>query len=315
MPNDPIQHVIVLMLENRSFDQMLGCLADFDPHIDGIQRDKTERDVRGQVYSQQPQALRTIDEDMDPRHEYPNVLRQIDPAFGFTRDYSAEFPGASTPQLQQIMAYFPDNSLPALHQLGKSFTVCDQWFSSVPGPTWANRLFMHSGTSKGYVQMYEDILHPHLHKYNQDTVYDRLNDAVKTWKIYHAGIPQSSILTNLSLTSNRARFAEMKEFDADVLDAKTFPSYAFIEPAYSHIYGSNSADATGEVELDQPANDGHPPHDILNTEKLIAKVYNSLVSNKPLWESSLLIVLFDEHGGFYDHVPPPSAPPPDEAPC
>lgn len=314
MPGDPIQHVIVLMLENRAFDQMLGCLIDFDPRIEGIKRDKTERDSKGQVYFPQPIALRTIDEDMDPRHEYANVLRQIDPSYGFTRDYSSEFPSTSTPQLQQIMAYFADGALPALHQLGKAFAVCDNWFSSVPGPTWANRLFMHSGTSKGYVQMYEDVLHPHLHKYNQDTIYDRLNEKGKSWKIYHAGIPQSVILTNLSLTSNRANFADMDEFDNDILNADSFPSYAFIEPAYSHIFGSNSVDDTGKVDLDQPANDDHPPHDVLNSEKLIARIYNSLVSNTKLWESSLLIILFDEHGGFYDHVLPPKAEPPDSQP-
>jgi phospholipase C len=93
------------------------------------------------------------------------------------------------------MGYFPRGHLPALHPLAENFAVCDRWFSSVPGPTWANRFFVHSGTSKGRVRMPEGgldaALNPSLFwNYDQDTIYDRLNDRGISWKIYSGDIPQ-----------------------------------------------------------------------------------------------------------------------------
>jgi phospholipase C len=195
------------------------------------------------------------------------------------------------------MGYYPlgPGSLSVLHALARSFTVCDHWFCSVPGPTWTNRLFVHSGTSLGRVQMPGDSFDLNLHWYDQTTIYQLLQDAGRSWKIYHHGLPQSLVLTKQ--WDYLDHYCEVGQFFADAAGSPdAFPGYAFIEPDY--------------CGPDQ--NDQHPPSDVMNGEALIARVYNALRGNEALWHTSLLLVLYDEHGGFYDHVAPPAAVPPDD---
>jgi phospholipase C len=297
---DPIKHVIVLMMENRSFDHMLGAL----PNVDGIDpvsaRTNTEQPGSNRKYAQEATAARKIK--LDPHHETKNVLRQIDgaglgPMGGFIYDFALEERDSRTEDRRQVMAYFDDGKLPALHQLAKEYCVCDRWFSSVPGPTWANRFFMHSGTSQGWVKM-PSLTHPgHMHKYDQTTIYDRLNERNVTWRIYRGDIPQAMVLANLRSKRNRKHFSPLSKYFQDVAHPveSDFPAYTFIEPKY----------------FPPGQNDQHPPHDVLKGDELIASIYNALRANNDLWASSLLIITWDEHGGFYDHVSPPAATPPD----
>jgi phospholipase C len=192
-------------------------------------------------------------------------------------------------------------SLAALHELARHFTICDHWYSSVPGPTWANRFFVHSGTSLGRVQMPESVTdslrHPGLYfGYDQTTIYDRLNERRVPWRIYHGDIPQSLVLTHQRRVENARRYEFMDVFFSDAKGQEEhFPPFSFIEPCYYWL---------GQ-------NDDHPPHTTLRAQALLGSVYNALRQNDRLWNSTLLIVLYDEHGGFYDHVPPPAAVPPD----
>ena len=295
---DPIKHVVVLMLENRSFDHMLGCMQDVYPNLDGIAAGnppRTNMDSSGNLFPQAPGATRTLEN--DPYHEYTDVLSQIsNNSSGFVDNYALHYPNSSIEDRAQIMCYYQRGELPILHTLAEQFTVCDHWFSSLPGPTWPNRLFIHSGTSLGRVTMPGGILNANLHWYDQTTVYDRLNQKNISWKIYYGDIPQSLILVHQLEPQNSSRYHGMAEFFEDAAGPETnFPAYSFIEPAYY-----------------QPgANDDHPPHDVMDGQKLIADVYNTLRSNESLWKSSLLVILYDEHGGFYDHVSPPAAIPPD----
>jgi hypothetical protein len=184
-----------------------------------------------------------------------------------------------------------------MHQLAQKFLVCDRWYSSMPGPTWPNRFFAHSGTCNGHVTMPSGTFHPDLPSCDQpqDTIYNRLEDKGITWKIYHDGLPQSLVLQKLWLHGDH--FHDMSVFWQDLAgDEGSFPQYSFIEPCYR-----------GARENDQ-----HPPADVMNGEALIAGVYNGLRENDPLWKSTLLILVYDEHGGFFDHVPPPDAEPPDD---
>jgi len=296
---DPIKHVVVLMLENHSFDHMLGALQG-ELDLDGIDRQQSPRtnEVNGKSYEQLPRAARILAN--DPKHEHPDALAQIklDPdghPGGFVADYAHAYP-ACQEVWGEVMKYHDVDTLPALHALARQFTVCDRWFSSLPGPTWPNRFFVHSGTSLGRVTMPEGLFNLHLHWYNQTTLYDRLNDAKVSWKIYHGDIPQSLILVHQLLPQNVKNYHPLRQFYADAAgDPDSFPAYAFIEPEYT---------SPGE-------NDDHPPHDILNGDRLIANVYNALRHNEKLWMSTLFVVLWDEHGGFYDHVPPPITVAPD----
>lgn len=300
--SDPIEHVVILMLENRSFDHMLGCLAPIKP-IDGIGPARTNK-FAGKRY---PQAAYPQGHDRfvieDPMHEHAHVVIQLErdgsgkDNSGFVKDYAQSYPMLSKLGRGEVMKFHAVDSLRALHALARNFTVCDHWFSSVPGPTWPNRLFAMSGTSLGRVKMAEGIMDLNLHWYNQPTLFDRLNERGKSWRLYYGDVPLSLLLVHQWEPANAARHLSMTKFHQDVAHhpAKKFPDLAWIEPAY----------------LQPGANDDHPPHDILEGEALVATVYNTLRANEDLWKSTLLVVLFDEHGGFYDHLTPPKTVAPD----
>ena len=300
--SDPIEHIFHLMMENRSFDHFLGAI----PGVDGINaaspRSNDERPGSSKSYAQEPGAARKMKP--DPHHETKNTIRQINGGSlgsmgGFVHDFVTEEPKSSVAARQEVMRYFADGTLPALHRLAKEFCVCDQWFSSVPGPTWTNRFFAHSGTSQGWVDMPHFPFLRKLHKYDQTTVYDRLNERGVKWRIYAGDIPQSLVMYNLRKKENRRNYSKMSHFYRDLQNATTgdgLPSYVFIEPTYL---------ITGQ-------NDQHPPHDVLKGDELIASVYNAIRANEAVWKKSLLIITWDEHGGFYDHVRPPMATPPDD---
>lgn len=296
---DPIQHVVVLMLENNSFDRMLGGMKSVYPGLEG------PNDVNPFFNPDYPDTSHRIDQraiatrtvDADPGHDLDDVLRQINggDCMGFVRDFAQHAPGAQNGERDQIMAYFKRGDLPVLHQLAGSYAICDKWFSSVPGPTWPNRFFVHSGTSLGHVDMPEGIFHPAFHIYDQTTVFDRLHERNIPWRIYYGDVPQSLVLTHL--LQFPLNYRPMDRFQQDAAAAASeFPSYVFIEPCY---FGAGQ-------------NDQHPPTDVMHGEALIAQVYNSIRNNEELWRSTLLIVTYDEHGGFFDHVPPPKTVPPDD---
>jgi phospholipase C len=296
---DPIEHVIVLMLENRSFDHAIGALQAVMPVLNGIPPNmppRTNVDVAGTPYPQEPTTATRTTHDLP--HETHEVLLQITGQnSGFVRAYEFVYPASTPAERQEVMNYYDIGRLPALHALAQSFLVCDGWHASVPGPTWANRFFVNSGTSIGRVKMPDGIFHPNLHWYDQDTIYDRLNDQRVSWKIYAGDIPQSLLLVHQLLPGNAARYRPLPDFFDDTKgSAAAFPAFTFIEP---HYFGTDQ-------------NDDHPPSDVLAGERLIAQVYNAIRANDALWGSSLLVVLFDEHGGFYDHVEPPPAIPPDD---
>ena len=308
---DPIEHVVVLMLENRSFDHMLGALRAFDPHIDGVDpaHPGVNRDAQtGADFAQQADAQPLVGQQFSVPHEFADVAVQLNSGMGgFITAFRNQHPDASTEDLGQVMAYFKDGDLPVLHALAKAFLVCDRWFSSLPGPTWPNRLFVHSGTSLGDVLMPAAAdpasIREFWGRYTQDTIYDRLDAAGKTWKIYHQGFPQSVILDRLKQRFLSDRYASMEDFVSDAANAAAnaaeFPNYAFIEPCYFD-------------GLFAQENDQHPPAGVAEGERLIAQVYNAIRASDALWASTLLIVVYDEHGGLYDHFVPPPAVAPDD---
>ncbi|HEX4267436.1 MAG TPA: alkaline phosphatase family protein [Steroidobacteraceae bacterium] len=293
---DSIEHVIVLMLENRAFDHVLGDCAKIKSKLghapDGVNQ------YSGSTYPQRSGAARQVVD--DPDHDTSDVLVQLQ-GFGsvttnggFVLDYARNYPSLADPG--EVMRYHAEGTLPAIQTLAATFTVCDRWHASVPGPTWPNRLFAMSGTSLGRVKMPSGIMSLNLHWYDQPTVFDRLNEQRKDWRVYFGDVPMSLLLVHQWDPENAARHLHMTDFYKDAAgDANDFPAFALIEPSY----------------LSPGANDAHPPHDIVDADVLVARVYNAIRSNEELWASSLLVVLFDEHGGFYDPVQPPAAIPPD----
>ena len=297
--NDPIQNVVLLMLENRSFDQMLGALAEQHGELDGIPvagPPRTNLDAKGNVYQQLMSA--DLQMALDPDHDNGPVLNQLaDNNGGFVKDFIRKHPESTHAQRMQIMGYYESGFLPAMHTLGDTFLVCDRWFSSMPGPTWPNRFFALSGTSHGHVRMPNSITDPYIQGFfnqTQDTLFDRLNEANVEWLVYHYDMCCSWVLTHQRRWHNLQRYKLMGSFFDDAA-AGTLPPFVFIEPKYSG----------------HDQNDDHPPHNVMKGEKLVADVYNALRTS-PQWNQTLLVVVFDEHGGFYDHVPPPDTVAPDE---
>jgi phospholipase C len=284
------------MMENRSFDHMLGSLQTVMNDVDGVVTpDGAPRTnvADGFTYEQRPGAAGVIKP--DPMHELDNVDNQLEGQnAGFVADYAFKYRKTSRSQRQEIMAYHDVGSLPAFHDLAQHFTVCDRWFSSVPGPTWPNRLFALSGTSLGRVHMPSSIINLNLHRYEQDTIFDRLREAGRSWRIYFGDFPLALLFEHERRPSAVDHYSDFDDF-ADDVDDGDLPDFTFIEPRY----------------LWPGTDDDHPPHEIADGQRLIAKTYNVLRASA-LWPSTLLVILYDEHGGFYDHVVPSSAVPPDE---
>jgi len=296
---DPIKHVVALILENHSFDQMLGCLKQVHPELDGV-------DPAKPAWNEDENGVRIMQKECresqmlhDPIHEHADVAEQLaGDNGGFVRNFAKNYPGCSAQEKEAVMGYYPLDFLPALHTLGRAFRVCDRWFSSLPGPTWPNRMFALSGTSMGAVKMPQgahDLAM--LDDQSQDTIFDRLSEKGRTWKIFYYDFPSSLLLLNQRKPERAKNYAKIDDFfDAARGREAQFPDFCLIEPKY---YG-----------LDQ--NDDHPPHNVMKAQKLIADVYNAIRANGELWQSTLLLVFYDEHGGFYDHVIPPPTVQPDD---
>lgn len=306
---DPIRHIVVLMLENRSFDHMLGGLGSSIQGLDGVDPTSPGSNIDNSTntpFRQLPNAQAIVSKTFNVPHEFVDVQEQISGGMAnFVSSFVKNNPDSTPQERGQVMSYFKEDDLPVLHALAKSYLVCNRWFSSLPGPTWPNRLFVHSGTSLGHVLMPNadnpaeiDQL---LGTFGQDTIYDRLDNALGgaiSWKIYHDGFPQSVILDHLKKPFLTGRYASIDTFAEDAKFESSFPTYVFVEPRFSN-------------GLTRKENDQHPPSGVAEGEQLIASVYDAIRSNDALWRSTLLIVTYDEHGGLYDHVAPPAAIPPD----
>jgi phospholipase C len=297
-----IRHLVVLMLENRSFDHMLGFLRSPSYPIDGLTgnewnpRDPTQVDPTQQVKVSNDAGFIFS---YDPGHNFQDVNIQLfdNPAGppatsvangGFILSYSQQ-PHVTQSMAETIMKCMAPTTIPVLSTLAQEFAVCDAWYSSVPGPTWPNRFFVHAATSKGYLD------NSQLRNYDMPSIFENLAARGLTWRDYYHDFSQTWALQRLQTPANKANFYSLGQFHSDAKNGN-LPNYSFIEPKYFSFFGE--------------ANDQHPPHDIRAGEALIADVYNS-VRNSAQWEQTLLVILHDEHGGMYDHVVPPAATPSD----
>ncbi len=299
---DQLKHIVVLMMENRSFDHMLGSLSAVDARIDGITNQLSNLDTTGAQIKPQPLADFQGQLNPDPDHHFPAVDLQIfdgDASAGraatmrgFIKSYFNQ--RRDVKHSQMIMYYFPQDKLPVLTKLALEFAIFNRWFASIPGPTICNRAFAHYGTSFGRVDMNPfDVIEPFK------SIYSRLINAKHTAKVYYYDTTSSTMEVVNLLQNQPQLFGTYKQFKSDC-DKGLLPEYSFIEPNYN----DHDTDSGEEV-----ANDQHPDHDVQAGEFLIAEVYMHIRGNKKLWPNTALLVLYDEHGGIYDHVVPPACPP------
>jgi len=191
------------------------------------------------------------------------------------------------------MKCFTPQTLPVLSTLAQQYAICDHWFSSVPGSTIPNRLFAHAADSGGSVTQ-DAILAPLKLK----TIFEVMDDPNNrySFRIYTSTVGGSILLSNLYLIHHQDGFHSYDEFRSDCAHGD-LPAYTFIEPRYDD-----------DIANGVFANSQHPDFPVDEGEALIADVYSAL-RNSPLWPISLLLIVYDEHGGIFDHVPPPALTP------
>jgi len=301
---DNLRHIVVLMMENRSFDHMLGSLTAVNPQIDGIAAQLSNPDTNGNPVQPQPLAQFQGQLDPDPDHHFPAVDLQIFGGDtspnrvanmqGFVKSYFNQ--QRDVGHSQKIMYYFAQNQLPVLTTLALEFAVFNRWFASIPGPTICNRAFAHYGTSFGRVDMNPIYINEPF-----KSIYDRLINATPkhTAKLYYYDTTSSTMEVANLLQNQPELFGTYPQFLNDC-GTGNLPDYSFIEPNFN----DHDSDSGEEV-----ANDQHPDHNVQAGELFIASVYNAIKQNSNLWKSTALLVVYDEHGGIYDHVIPPACTP------
>ena len=212
--NDPIRHVIVLIMENRSFDHIMGGMTALVPGLDGVdpQNPHVNYDPAGKAFYQAPTEIKQTRS--DPKHEHADVVVQLqDGNSGFVKDFVQAYPASTDEDRQQIMDYFAPGFLPGVHSLAQDFTVCDRWYASVPGPTWPNRFFALSGTSLGRILMPSGITDLGAYfQQTQETLFDRLTKKGKSWRNYFYDFPASWLLLRNLLPQNVVHYRKIDEF-------------------------------------------------------------------------------------------------------
>lgn len=344
-----IKHVVVLMLENRSFDNLLGWLyADQPPpdgqHFEGLTRDMwnplDNLDADGIPFTEkvpiekngQPKTKygKTIPNPVDftlpkpdPGEGYKDTNHQLFQQYnvplqypppptnmGFVQNYQNAMLygtysfGDEPGNPRWIMKCYTPDQTPVLSELARSFAVCDHYHCSIPSQTIPNRDFIHAATSAGHVNNGPEV------QCDAKTIFNQIQDAIDggrtdlSWGIFGNNAFASGkdlagkfgkdhfSLTRLIMTTLHdprfdGNFGTLDDFEVKCKSG-ALPSYAFLEPNYG-----------GPTQNDQ-----HPPSDIRMGEQLIADIYN-MVKASPAFENILLVITYDEHGGCYDHVPPP----------
>jgi phospholipase C len=304
-----VQHIVQIMLENRSFDHMLGFLyADKTGPggvpFEGLTGTESNLDANGNAVTVYPidtsQPGAYFMPGADPGEGYANTNSQLfgtgkapSPPLatnsGFVTNFAATIvwdgqnnrsplPGTVT---SDIMSAFTPAALPVLSGLARGFAVCDHWFSSVPTETFPNRAFACAGTSQGH-------MNDGTSSYTVPSIFGLMAGHGLSWKIYgYSSEPLTKANYPDTQSAAPARFGKFADFQADCA-AGTLANYSFLEPSW---------ESTG--------NSQHPNYDVALGEVFLQQIYQALRGG-PGWNQTLLIITYDEHGGIYDHVAPPT---------
>lgn len=265
----PIQTIVVLMMENRSFDHYLGSLRLSEARMDvaGLSGGESNPAPDG---SDVPVFNLTDFTPADPPHDWDECHEQFNG--GANDGFVIAHEGSDQ---ADVMGYHVRSQLPITYALADSSAICNHWYSSVMGPTWPNRFYLHGASSEGKTNNTPIIG-------GFDNVFGQLDDAGISNQIYYHDIAWcSGAYFKFGGLSGVENFFEAAA-------AGSLPQFSLIDPQF---FGAG-------------ANDDHPDHDIQLGQALIASIYQALASS-PQWSNCLFVITYDEHGGFYDHVPPP----------
>jgi phospholipase C len=314
-----IDHIVVLMQENRSFDQVLGYLSrdgmlprerllsgdetggrePRQEQVNGLLPGDNDRDhIRFQNVDYRSERTRTTAWPSfglgNPCHGADCVERQVsDNMKGFLADFARKGNGQN--ELKLIMDYLTDAELPTYGALTREFAICDAWHCSHLGGTLPNRFISLTGDFSRDIYGSPEVENPDLAGFaplEAATFFDHLTAHGVPWRLFEHGYSMLRLIRNYTFDeTNIASFDDPQNgFEATARAGKLPVGVTFIEPDYIEAPGGN---------------DDHAPADMINGQRLIARIVSALLDS-PQWEKTLFIVTYDEHGGFYDHQPPPT---------
>ncbi len=294
-----INHIVFLMLENRSYDHILGhhSLPAYGNNslykgLSGNERNSIEN-LKPDAW---PNPQPTSNYAPSPSHGHIEVMEQIANGnmSGFANQHRDQIKRSSRPYFdaRTIMNFHTPGQLPTYDKLVEEFTVATQWFSSFPGGTWPNRFCVMTGSTP--ILENEDLEKDDFGYLEDLKIFDLLDEANIDWRFYEHDLTFLRFFKNYRLNSNNIK--SFSNFTSDVSN-RTLPPVMFIDPSFSHVPGGGAP------------NDDHPSFastSMQNGQNLVADVINGLKASNS-WDDTLLVVTYDEHGGFYDHMPPPGS--------
>lgn len=291
----PVDHVLVMMMENRSFDHYFQKLPEYgQPDVEVAPDSYTNPDPDGNPVAPFHDTTYCF---VDTNHEWSGSHYQYDDGKmdGFLRTNEGfhELPAHGAAEMlsgKRALGYYDETDLPFYYWMATTFSIADHYHASLLGPTYPNRMFLYAATSFGATG--NDFPIP------DKILVDYLEQRKVEWKIYSDGAPGMAVFIEKYLAYKDDHFRKLDEYYADAA-AGTLPQFAFIDPGL------------GIADFDH--NDEHPPAMAPIGQALAAKVVDAL-TRSPNWSRSALFFTYDEHGGLYDHVPPPPACPPDDSP-
>lgn len=269
-----VKTVVFLMMENRSFDHVFGSLSLLEGRndVDGLTPSMFNETLDGTRLSPAPADLMCVE---DPAHGFDAAHLQWNAGAcdNFVKVHEQRYGQGSA---HRVMGYLDRSTAPTSYALADHYALCQRWFCSVMGPTWPNRYYSMLATSNGLTNNVPvNVSLPSL--------YSRLDAAQVDWRQYYGNIAFSALLVGHSL--EQVEYQRLETFFDDAA-AGTLPPFVHLDP----IFG---------------VNDDHPPSHPLSGQILLAAIYAALAQS-PQWHESLLVVTYDEHGGFFDHVSPPT---------
>jgi phospholipase C len=312
---EKVDHIVVLMQENRSFDQVLGYLSRDAGHegVEGLLPGDNARDVneyRRENENAPRQYRSTLSPDTswpfalnNPCHSHDCVVGQISGGMtSFVADYARRLgPNAPVKDLQRIMNYHGAQELPVFAELVRQFAICDHWFASHIGGTLPNRHVTFTGDLNRDRHGLPEEDNSDFEGYaptERLTFFDHLTSRGVSWKLFEHGYSMLRLYRKYTfdLTNIVGFNDEVLGFEKLARDG-ALPSVSFIEPDY--------------IELPE-GNDDHAPADMHNGQILVARILRAMMRSpiradgSSQWAKSMLIITYDEHGGFYDHLVPPN---------
>lgn len=270
-----ITNLVVVMMENRSYDHYLGARKLEGLGGEGLTTEMSNPDGEGGVVTVYPESVYCVP---DPPHGWDSSRTQL--AGGDNSGFVTAYQQSQGDVPPHVMGYFGRNDVPIHWAIADAYASCDQWYSSVLGPTWPNRMYLHSGQSGG---LKSNEL-PAPGGINWRSIWHSLTDAGVAWAYYYQDLPFVPLFQGVEVDGTVKRYAYDFFDDAE---AGQLPPVAFVEPAFQ-------------------LNDDHPPHHPMLGQQFLASVYATLAAS-PQWNNCLLVITYDEAGGFYDHVAPPLA--------